>query len=210
MAKLILSMDGLVLKEIPLNKDRLSIGRKPHNNYEYGTIFQAVNAFVTVDLSAFYADVSKDRLYTFHANSAERRSAQSALYLMADGLGRLLAPILSFTADELWRYLPARHLDSVHMALFPELGELESMVDTDLLQRWQHLATLRERVLADIEPLRKDKQIGSSRSARSSRATPLNCRCCSSCRKWCCVRRQPTPPRTRRPARPSPSSAPAV
>lgn len=140
--------------------------RKAYSNYEYGTLFQAVNAFVTVDLSAFYADVSKDRLYTFHAKSPERRSAQTALYLMADGLGRLLAPILSFTADELWRYLPSRHLESVHLALFPEFAELESMVDTDLLQRWQQLATLRERVLADIEPLRKDKQIGSSLQAR--------------------------------------------
>jgi isoleucyl-tRNA synthetase len=85
---------------------------------------------------------------------------------MADGLTRLLAPILSFTADELWRYLPDRDAESVHIALFPEQASLEALVDTDLLQRWQRLATLRERVLAQIEPLRKDKQIGSSLQAR--------------------------------------------
>ena len=61
---------------------------------------------MTVDLSAFYADVSKDRLYTFAASSDERRSAQTAMYIMADGLARLLAPILPVTSDELWGYLP--------------------------------------------------------------------------------------------------------
>ena len=97
--------------------------------YDYGTIFQALNAFTTVDLSAFYADVSKDRLYTFAARSRERRSAQTAMYLMADGLTRLLAPILSFTADELWRHLPGAREESVHLALFPDAAELAALVD---------------------------------------------------------------------------------
>ena len=140
--------------------------RRAYSNYEYGTIFQSVNAFLTVDLSAFYADVSKDRLYTFAARSRERRSAQSAMYIMTDGLARLLAPILSFTADEIWRYLPGPRLESVHLALFPEQAPLEALVDTDLLHRWARLSALRERVLAEIEPLRKDKQIGSSLQAR--------------------------------------------
>jgi len=140
--------------------------RRAYGKYEYGAIFQAVNAFATVDLSSLYADVSKDRLYTFAARSRERRSAQTAMYIMADGLTRLLAPILSFTADELWRHLPGRHLESVHMALFPEQTSLEGFVDAPLLEHWQRLASLRERVLAQIEPLRKDKQIGSSLQAR--------------------------------------------
>jgi isoleucyl-tRNA synthetase len=75
-----------------------------YGRYDYPTIFQAINQFTTVDLSAFYADVSKDRLYTFGAVSKERRSAQTAMYTIADGLVRLLAPILSVTADELWRH----------------------------------------------------------------------------------------------------------
>src|SRR4051812_47519170 len=77
-----------------------------YEEYEYGAISQALIQFATVDLSAFYNDISKDRLYTLAARSHERRSAQTALYLMADGLTRLLAPILSFTADELWRFMP--------------------------------------------------------------------------------------------------------
>ena len=140
--------------------------RRAYRDYEYGTIFQSVNQFTTVDLSAFYADVSKDRLYTLAANSHERRSAQTAMYVMAEGLAALLAPILSFTADEVWRYLPARSEESVHLAVFPSEAELEGLVDTAVLQRWQRLSSLRERVLAEIEPLRKGKQIGSSLQAR--------------------------------------------
>jgi isoleucyl-tRNA synthetase len=140
--------------------------RRAYDSYEYGTIFQAINAFATIDLSAFYADVSKDRLYTFAARSRERRSAQTAMYLIADGLARLLAPILSFTADELWQHLPAREVESVHMALFPDEASLEALGDIELLKQWERLSELRERVLAEIEPLRKNKQIGSSLQAR--------------------------------------------
>jgi len=136
--------------------------------HDYGTIFQSVNAFTTVDVSAFYADVSKDRLYTFAARSFERRSAQTAMYLVVDGLTRLVAPILSFTADELWRYLPRveGREASVHIAVFPSRGELEAHEDDELMQRWTRLIAVRDRVLAEIEPLRKNKQIGSSLQAK--------------------------------------------
>jgi isoleucyl-tRNA synthetase len=137
-----------------------------YDEYDYGAIFQTLNGFATVDLSAFYADVSKDRLYTFGAASPERRSAQSAMYVMADGLARLIAPILSFTADELWRHLPGVREESVHLALFPDRQALARLVDRDLLERWAELTSLRERVLAEIEPLRKNKQIGSSLQAK--------------------------------------------
>jgi isoleucyl-tRNA synthetase len=139
---------------------------RAYEEYDYGTIFQAINGFVTVDLSAFYADVSKDRLYTFAATSPERRSAQTAMHIMANGLARLLAPILSFTADELWRYLPAVTEPSVHLAQFPSVAELAQLRDTALLERWAKLTAVRERVMAEIEPLRKDKKIGSSLQAR--------------------------------------------
>jgi isoleucyl-tRNA synthetase len=139
---------------------------RSYEAYDYGTIFQALNAFATVDLSAFYADVSKDRLYTFAARSHERRSAQTAIYIMADGLTRLIAPILSFTADELWRYIPGPREASVHIAQFPTSSDVAAFADRELLQRWSRLAAIRERVLAEIEPLRKNKQIGSSLQAK--------------------------------------------
>jgi isoleucyl-tRNA synthetase len=137
-----------------------------YEEYDYGTISQTLNQFATVDLSAFYNDISKDRLYTFAARSPERRSAQTAMYLMADGLTRLMAPILSFTADELWRFLPGPREESVHLALFPIAADLEALVDTALVERWKQAIQLREHVLAEIEPLRKNKQIGSSLQAK--------------------------------------------
>jgi isoleucyl-tRNA synthetase len=140
---------------------------RAYDEYDYGTIFQALNAFTTVDLSAIYNDVSKDRLYTFAARSRERRSAQTAMYLMADGLTRLMAPILSFTAEELWRFLPGAREESVHMAMFPPGVALVPLVDRELLDRWGKLIALREQVLAEIEPLRKNKQIGSSLQAKA-------------------------------------------
>jgi len=139
---------------------------RAYERYDYGTIFQALNGFATVDLSSFYVDVSKDRLYTFAARSRERRAAQTTMYLMADGLTRLAAPIVSFTADELWRFLPGAREESVHMGLFPTYAALEPFADRDLVQRWTKLMAIRETVLAEIEPLRKGKQIGSSLQAK--------------------------------------------
>ena len=129
-------------------------------------MFQGVNAFATVDLSAFYADVAKDRLYTFAARSPQRRSAQTAMFVMAEGLARLMAPILPFTADELWRFVPGTREESVHIALFPPEAELSPLADRELLERWTRLLAIREEVLAEIEPLRKNKQIGSSLQAK--------------------------------------------
>jgi isoleucyl-tRNA synthetase len=137
-----------------------------YEEYEYGPISQALTQFVTVDLSSFYNDISKDGLYTLATGSRVRRSAQTALYLIADGLTRLLAPILSFTADELWRYLPGNREESVHLALFPTVESLDRLADPALVERWNTLVSLRERVLAEIEPLRKNKQIGSSLQAK--------------------------------------------
>jgi len=134
--------------------------------YDFSKIFQAINAFAAVDLSAFYADVSKDRLYTFAATARERRSAQTAMYLMADGLARLLAPILSFTTDELWRHLPDTREESVHLARFPDRASLDRLHDPALIARWERLIAIRDQVLGKIEPLRKDKQIGSSLQAK--------------------------------------------
>ena len=93
-----------------------------YSEYDYPTVFQALNVFTTVDLSALYSDISKDRLYTFGAHSRERRSAQTALSIMAEGLTTLLAPILPVTGDELWKHLPARsgREESVHLSVFPD------------------------------------------------------------------------------------------
>jgi isoleucyl-tRNA synthetase len=137
-----------------------------YRDYDFPTIFQRVNQFVTVDLSAFYADVSKDRLYTFAAGSAERRSAQTAMFVIADGLVRLLAPILAVTADELWRHLPGDREVSVHIAEFPSRSSVESLLNADLVARWERLSAVRDQVNAALELKRKDKTIGTSLGAK--------------------------------------------
>jgi isoleucyl-tRNA synthetase len=94
------------------------------------------------------------------------------MYIMADGLTRFLAPLVPVTADQLWTSLPGRKEPSVHIARFPEPAELQPLVDTELLRRWNQLIAVRDLVLAQIEPLRKEKQIGSSLQARAVVAAP--------------------------------------
>ena len=122
-----------------------------------------LNQFLTVDLSAFYADVSKDRLYTFAAGSPDRRSAQTAMFIMADGLSRLLAPILPVTADELWRYLPAPREESVHLSEFPR--DVERLADRAMDEGWDQLRAIRDEVNKALEEARQSKTIGTSLAA---------------------------------------------
>ncbi len=137
-----------------------------YERYDFPSIFQRLNQLTTVDLSAFYADVSKDRLYTFGAASLERRSAQTAMYIMADGLARLLAPILPVTADDMWRHLPGAREQSVHIAEFPARQSLRAWRDDRLIERWARLIAVRDQVAAALEVKRQDKTIGTSLGAR--------------------------------------------
>jgi isoleucyl-tRNA synthetase len=137
-----------------------------YDEFDFPSIFQKLNALTTVDLSAFYADVSKDRLYTFGAASRERRSAQTAMYVMADGLARLLAPILPVTTDEMWKHLPGSREESVHLAEFPSAADLQAWRDDALVAKWERLLDVRDRVNAALEARRQDKTIGTSLGAR--------------------------------------------
>jgi isoleucyl-tRNA synthetase len=137
---------------------------KAYDDYDYPTVYQAVNAFITVDLSAFYVDITKDRMYTFGAKSEARRSGQTAMFSIVDGLARLLAPILPFTMDEVWRNLPGERAASVHLERFP--SDLAAWRDDALLDRWTQLGLVRDAVNAALEERRQQKVITSSLSAR--------------------------------------------
>jgi isoleucyl-tRNA synthetase len=137
---------------------------RAYDRYDYPAIFQTLNQFLTVDLSAFYADVSKDRLYTLAAASPERRSAQTAMFIMADGLARLLAPILPVTADELWRHLPGSREASVHIGQFPD--RLDSLAAAAIAEEWARLRDIRDEVNRALETARQEKVIGTSLQAR--------------------------------------------
>ena len=137
---------------------------RAYEAYDYPTVFHAINQFTTVDLSAFYADVLKDRLYTFAAGSPERRSGQTALFIIADGLVRLLAPVVPMTSDELWAYLPGKREESVHLVEFPH--EVDALHDAALADRWQRLLRIRDEVNRALEAERQAKTIGNSLGAR--------------------------------------------
>ena len=134
-----------------------------YDQYDFPTVFQTLNTLATVDLSAFYVDVTKDRMYTFRAGAPARRSTQTAMYHICDGLARLLAPVLPVTADDLWQQLPGEREPSVHLAEFPDV---RAFVDTDLTDSWERLMKVREEVYAALEQKRKAKVIGNSLGAR--------------------------------------------
>ena len=136
---------------------------RAYDEYDLSTVAQTLNTLLTVDLSAFYVDVTKDRMYTLNAKSHERRSTQTAMYLICDGLARLLAPILPVTADDLWRHLPGQRCESVHLADFPEVRQLP---DSSVTGTWERLLVVRETVNAALEEKRKEKVIGNALGAR--------------------------------------------
>ena len=138
-----------------------------YDNYEFHKVFHNVYAFATVDLSSVYFDVLKDRLYCSGANWATRRSAQTTLYRLLDALVRLLAPIMSFTTEEVWTHMgrPA----SVHMALFPEPGELTAGLGETVranAANWERLIETRDDLLKCLEAARNEKRIGAPLEAR--------------------------------------------
>jgi isoleucyl-tRNA synthetase len=136
--------------------------------FEFHRVYHAVNEFAIVDLSSFYLDVLKDRMYTFAPTSHERRSAQTVLWQITETLVRLVAPILSFTADEVWEYLPAieGREKSVHLALFPKPEEIFSEAPAKLLEEWQRLFAIRVDALRILEEERQAKRIGKALEAK--------------------------------------------
>jgi isoleucyl-tRNA synthetase len=142
-----------------------------YSEYAFHKVYRGVYDFATVDLSAFYFDILKDRLYTAPAGSARRRAAQTTLYRIADALVRVMAPLLCFTADEVWTHLPAPQLreKSVHLAKFVSPANLREGLSSKHLERlenWPRLIALREEVLKSLEVARQAKFIGGSLEAR--------------------------------------------
>ncbi|HEY2971669.1 MAG TPA: isoleucine--tRNA ligase [Pyrinomonadaceae bacterium] len=139
--------------------------REAYEAYEFHTVYHTLYNFSTVTLSARYFDILKDRLYTFSPRNFARRSAQTALFRIVDSLARMLAPLLVFTADEIWENLPVDNTRAafVHLALLPEAS---GPSDESLMANWERLFEIRDEVLQSLEEARIAKQIGSSLEAR--------------------------------------------
>jgi isoleucyl-tRNA synthetase len=137
-----------------------------YEDFEFHTIFHAIHNFCVVDMSNFYLDVLKDRLYVEKADSHTRRAAQTVIYRVLDALTRMIAPILAFTAEEIWSYLPdckAKSKGSVCLADMPKVSG--NKYDEDFLRRWDRIHLLRDDVKKALELARADKIIGGSLEA---------------------------------------------
>jgi len=164
--------------ELPLARlgemDRWALGRlarlimrvrKAYEEYQFHTVFHSLHNFCAVDLSALYLDILKDRLYTSAAADPSRRAAQTACWEILLALTRLMAPILTFTAEEVWGHLPGRReAESVHLVLFPE-GPREWLNET-LEREWERLLEVRREVARALESARRQGAIGSGLEAR--------------------------------------------
>ncbi|MDE1176321.1 MAG: isoleucine--tRNA ligase [Edaphobacter sp.] len=142
--------------------------RAAYDDIEFHRAYHALNEYINSDLSALYLDVLKDRLYTFAPNHPARRSAQTAMWRIAEALTRLVAPILSFTADEVWQSLPtvAGRETSVHVALFPNIAEIVPGNVKPIEEDWEQLLAVRDQVLLSLEAARQAKLVGKGLDAR--------------------------------------------
>jgi len=134
-----------------------------YDKSEFHVVYQKLSQFIAVELSSIYHDVIKDRMYTDAANSPRRRSTQTALYRLVTGLSQLLSPILAFTADEAWEFVPGKPANSVHLADWKSGGVTRR--DTEV-EAWKNLFLLRELALPELEKARQAKQIGKSLEAK--------------------------------------------
>jgi isoleucyl-tRNA synthetase len=139
--------------------------RRAYADYDFHLLYHGLHNFCAVDLSAFYLDVLKDRVYTSAPESRARRAAQTSMYETLDALVKLMAPVLSFTADEVWQLMPKRGgaPESVHLAEFPPVRS--DLLDDALESRWEVLLGVRDEVLRCLETARKAKLIGTSLEA---------------------------------------------
>jgi len=142
--------------------------RTAYDESAFHTIFHALNNFCSVDLSAVYLDILKDRLYTFRPDSPSRRGSQTVLFDIVIAMTKLMAPILSFTAEEIWRVVSAQvpgglGVQSVHLASFPDVDPV--WMDMGLAARWETLLEYRSQGQGVLEASRRDKVIGSSLEA---------------------------------------------
>lgn len=162
-------MERYIMDRLNRQIDRLT---KAYESYQFHTVYHALHHFCVVDLSGFYLDVRKDLLYCNGVSDPQRRAAQSCLYSLLSTMVRLLAPILSFTAEEVWDHMPAakRETPSVHMALFPKTNP--GLIDDELSETWKKLLTIRGEVNKAMDAARKDKVVGNSLDAELALALP--------------------------------------
>jgi len=140
--------------------------RNAYDDYEFHILYHAIHNFCVVDMSNFYLDIVKDRVYAEKTDSFERRSAQTAMYMVLDSLVKMLAPVLAFTSEEIWKEMPHVEADDTYSVLFNDMPSFnEKYVDEALKAKYDDLISLRSDVQKALEAARTEKIIGSSLQA---------------------------------------------
>ena len=142
--------------------------RKAYNNYEFHMVTHAINDFCVVELSSFYLDIIKDRLYCEEATGNRRRSAQTTLFLIVDAMAKVFSPILAFTCDEIWQAMPHLASDDARNILLNQMPENMAayLLDEATMEKWATVMKLRQDVNGVLEKARADKRIGKALEAR--------------------------------------------
>jgi len=147
--------------------DLVALAKQSYDRYEFHMVYHALHNFCTIDMSNFYLDVIKDRLYVEAADSLNRRAAQTAIYHILRGLDIILAPILSFTAEEIWSFMPADVNYDGDSVMFNEMPKvMENLVDEAFMNKWDRIHAVRDDVLKALEEARNAKVIGKSLEAQ--------------------------------------------
>ena len=137
-----------------------------YDAFEFHQVYHSIRDFCIVDMSNFYLDVLKDRLYCDKTDGTSRRAAQSAMYIILNSLTRMLAPILAFTADEIWQSMPHLESDNTENVLLNDMPEIEDIAaEVGFLDKWERIHTVKDAVKKQLEELRSQKVIGSSLDA---------------------------------------------
>ena len=136
------------------------------DGYEFHIAYHALNNFCTIDLSKLYVDITKDRVYTERADSKARRSAQTAMYIIISGMTRLMAPIISFTAEEIWQSMPHASTDKAESVFLNDMPACDAALESEGTNAWDDLFELRDDVMKALELARAEKLIGKSLDAK--------------------------------------------
>ena len=141
--------------------------KEAYDKYEFHIVYHAIHNFCVVDMSNFYLDVLKDRLYTEKADNKARRAAQTSIYIILNALTRMIAPILAYTSDEIWKYMPHSSNEKSEHVIYNEMPEkVDISIDDDFMAFWDEIHELRDDVKKSLETFIKDKTIKSSLEAK--------------------------------------------
>ena len=144
----------------------IKTARNGYDTYQFHLVYHAVNNFCTIDMSKLYIDITKDRVYVEKSDSPARRSAQSAMYRIISALDRIIAPMLAFTAEEIWQAMPHSAADNKTSVYLNDLPIPSHEYEFDGAEKWEQLFDLRDDIMKALELARAEKRIGKSLDAK--------------------------------------------